>query len=151
MFGLTEGNLNRLQFNSEPIFFSFDYVGHPELFGLIVYLDEYATPEEVNADLERVKLHALPFLDDAHGVTPETLRMFPIARSIMQEFRNTPYWAYKTAVPIWHPNDQQMFFAGKTEHDMAAYLEEAGLIGPTTKRTSKGFEKGFGKRSGENG
>ena len=40
-FGLTETNLNRLEFNNEPIFFDFGYAGHPELFGLILYFRQF--------------------------------------------------------------------------------------------------------------
>jgi hypothetical protein len=53
-FGLTEANLNRLEFNREPIFFDFGYANHPEIFGLILHTPEYKTPEDIAANIEEL-------------------------------------------------------------------------------------------------
>jgi len=54
-FGLAEANLNRLEFNNEPIFFDFGYAKHPELFGLILYFDEFYEPVEIAENVDAVK------------------------------------------------------------------------------------------------
>ncbi len=97
-FGLSETNLNRLQFNDEPIFFDFGYAGHPKLFGLILYFDEFEKPEQIAANIDAVKERCIPFINQKHGVTGETLRVFPIAKSIMEKLRNTPLWSFDAAL-----------------------------------------------------
>lgn len=144
-FGLTESNLNRLEFNHEPIFFSFDYAGHPNLFGLIVYTGEFETPLDIAGSLETtaeaVVKYCVPFFDEERGVTPETLRFFLIARSVMEQLRSTPFWGFDTEIEITNPADQQLFFAGRDSQDIESYLQKAGLISSRTKRTHKGFGK----------
>lgn len=140
-FGLTEANLNRLEFNKEPIFFDFGYAGHPELFGLISYLDQFEEPEYIAADINAAKESCIPFFDSEHGVTPKTLHFFPIAQSVMQKFRSTPFWGCDTQIQITHPCDAQLIFAGRTEKEIEEYLQSAGFISPQTKRSYKGFEK----------
>jgi hypothetical protein len=139
LFGLTETNLNRMEFNKEPIFFDFGYANHPELFALVHYFPEYDRPESIN--LEAIAPFSLPFFDSDRGVTPKTLRFFPIARSIMQKFRATPFWGFETKVAIAHPGDSQLFFAGRDEKAIEKYFQDAGLIAPETKRSTKGFGK----------
>jgi hypothetical protein len=135
-FGLSEANLNRLVFNREPIFFSFDYAGLPHLFGLILYFD-CPTPEELN--LEVVQQACLPFLSPEHGVTVNTLRVMALTKSIVDQFRATPFWQHSTKILIAHPEDVQMIFAGPDEQAIEEYMRDAGFIGPKTKRISKGF------------
>lgn len=126
-FGLSESNLNRLQFNDEPIFFDFEYAGHPELFGLFIYFDEFQTPEEAASNLDVVKERCIPFIDESQGISGETLRFFPIVKSVMQKFRDTPFWGFDAKIKITNPNDQQLIFSGRTEQEMRQYL---GLIKP---------------------
>ena len=140
-FGLSEANLNRMEFNNEPIFFDFGYAGNSNLFGLILYLREFREPADIAASVDDIRIFCLPFFDRERGVTPETLRVFPFARSIMQKFRDTPYWGFDTYIRIAHKSDMQMFFAGRDEKDIEQYLRGAGLISPETKRAYKGFEK----------
>lgn len=143
-FGLSEANLNRMQFNNEPLFFDFGYAGNPELFGLILYVGDFDTPEQIHANLEQVKQRALPAFNLGRGVSPESLRMFVLSRDIVEKFRQIPFWGFNTALEITHPEDQQLFFSGRTEQDIEAYLIKEGLITPDTERTTKGF-KGFGR------
>lgn len=140
-FGLSEANLNRLEFNDEPIFFDFGYNGNPELFGLIFYLGEFKEPADIAANPDAVSQRCIPFLNERHGVTVETLRVFPVAKSIMQTFRSTPLWSFQAHIEITNPNDLQLFFSGRTEQELEQYFQNAGLIGSRTKRTYKGFEK----------
>jgi hypothetical protein len=140
-FGLSETNLNRLEFNDEPIFFDFGYTGHPELFGLILYFGEFEEPVEIAANADAVNDRCIPFIDEKRGVTGETLRVFPIAKRIMRELRGTPLWSFQAKTQITNPNDMQMFFSGRTEHELEQYFLEKGLISPQTKRTYKGFGK----------
>ena len=141
-FGLSEGNLNRLQFNQEPIFFDFGYDGKPELFGLILYMERFSTALELAADLAAVRLRCQPFLDSDRGVTPASLRVFPFPQEVMERFRrfrDTPIWGFETKVQITDPKDCQIFFSGRTEQELAEMLREMGLVGKKTKRTHKGF------------
>jgi hypothetical protein len=140
-FGLSEANLNRLEFNDEPIFFDFGYAGHPELFGLILYFGEFEEPAEIAANADAVNDHCIPFIDEKRGVTAETLRVFPIAKRIMRELRGTPLWSFQAKIHITNPSDMQMFLSGRTEHELEQYFLEKGLISPQTKRTYKGFGK----------
>lgn len=140
-FGLSESNLNRLEFNDEPIFFDFEYAEHPELFGLIFYMGEFKEPADIAANLDAVSQRCIPFLDAKHGVTVETLRVFPISKSIMQTFRETPLWSFQAHIEIINPNDLQLFFSGRTEQELEQYFQNAGLVGSQTKRTYKGFGK----------
>jgi hypothetical protein len=135
-FGLSESNLNRLVFNQEPIFFSFDYAGHPHLFGLILYFD-CPTPEKLG--LEAVQHACLPFLSPKHGVTVDTLRVMALTKSIVDQFRATPFWQHSTKILITHPEDIQTIFTGPDEQAIEEYMRGAGLVGPKTKRISKGF------------
>ncbi|MHC5779313.1 hypothetical protein [Nostoc sp.] len=139
-FGLAEANLNRLEFNNEPIFFDFEYAQHPGLFGLILYFDEFEEPVQITENAEAVGDRCVPFINEEHGVTGETLRVFPIAKRIMREMR-TPLYCFKTEIEITNPNDIGLFFSGRTEHELEKYFQEQGLISPQTKRTSKGFGK----------
>ena len=137
-FGLTEANLNRMEFNNEPIFFDFGYVGHPELFGLIFFMGEFASPIEIAQNPEAVERYVTPFLDECRGITFESIRVFPISQNIMRQLR-VRYWGSETAIAIAHPKDRQMFFAGRDELDIESYFRKAGLITKQTKRMSKGF------------
>jgi hypothetical protein len=138
-FGLTEANLNRIEFNKEPIFFNFDYAGHPNLWGLILFLERYGKAEAIKADLGNVALSCERFLDERRGVTLDTLRVFPFGRDVMDEFRRTNYWAFATTVNVTDAKDQQLFFAGPDENAIEEYMQRAGLLGKKTKRTTKGF------------
>ncbi|MHC5859565.1 hypothetical protein [Nostoc sp.] len=140
-FGLTEANLNRMEFNNEPIFFDFGYAGFPKLFGLILYTPEYKQPEDIAANVEAVKKLCIPFLNLEQGVTPESLHFFPLASKVVNEFRSTPFWGYSTQVEITNPADQQIFFAGRDEQSIEGYFKKSGLISPQTQRTYKGFGK----------
>ena len=142
-FGLTEANLNRMQFNEEPIFFDFGYCGHPELFGLILYMDGFKEPEDIAANIEVLEQRLIPFLNVEHGVTIDTLLVLPIAESIMQKFRTTPFWGFTTQTKITNPADQQLVFAGRDKKDIEQYLQKTGLVVPVpkTKRTPKGFDQ----------
>lgn len=140
-FGLSEGNLNRLQFNQEPIFFSFEYAGVPELFGLVFYMSQFKEPIDIFNNPESVQEFCVPFLDDARGITVDALRVFPLAQSVMQKFRSTPFWGFEAKMQITHPGDRQMFFSGRTNEEIEEYFQGAGLLSPKTKRTYKGFGK----------
>lgn len=140
-FGLTEANLNRMQFNNEPIFFDFGYAGHPHLFGLVPFMSELSEPAEVPQRMDVVMRYCTPFLDTDRGVIVRTLRVFPIVQSVMQTFRNKPFWGFETYIEITDPKDMQLFFAGRDEQDIEKYLQDAGLIDKSTKRTYKGFGK----------
>lgn len=137
VFGLTEANLNRMEFNQEPIFFDFGYADHPEQFALIHYFPQFAEPKDVEA--ETLIRFCSRLIDEKRGVTFETLRVFPIAQSVMQQFRSTPFWSLDARCPITSPNDKQLFFAGQDEQSIEKYLVDSGLISPKTKRTTKGF------------
>lgn len=141
VFGLSETNLNRLQFNQEPIFFDFGYMGNPNLFGLILYFDAFNEPIEILANPDVVSECCAPFINEKHGVNGNTLRVFPIAKRIMGEFRTTQFWAFKTQVEITHPNDVQLFFSGRTEEEIEQHFRDKGLITAQTKKTYKGFGK----------
>jgi hypothetical protein len=138
-FGLTENELNRMEFNNETIFFDFGYADQPKLFGLILYLESFQKPEDILNNFDALTVQCLPFFNSERGVTSETLRVFPMAKNIMQEFRNTPFWGYSTQIEITNPNDQQLIFAGKDEQAIEEYLQRAGLLTTKTKRTYKGF------------
>lgn len=137
LFGLTEGNLNRMEFNREPIFFDFGYAGNPELFGLIHYFPEFDRPEDVK--VEQLERFCQALIDLERGVTFETLRFFPLARSVMEKFRSTPFWGLNAHIEIAKSGDRQIFFAGKDEQAIEEYFVKAGLVTPRTKRTYKGF------------
>lgn len=141
-FGLSETDLNRLEFNQETIFFEFDYAGQPNKCGLIAYLGDYETPEDIAANLEQVrKAVALSFGAPSNAL-PGNLHLFPIARSVMQRFRQEPFWAFTTNLQISNSKDSQMFFSATTEAQMRKYLADAGLIKlPTTERLAIALEK----------
>lgn len=126
-FGLTEANLNRMEFNKESIFFSFDYAGHPEIWALLLFLEEYGKAEEIIDGLQDVSLLGEQFLDEARGVTPDTLRIFPFGREVMDKLRRMDYWAFGASVEIKHPDDQQLFFAGPDEKAIKRYMYGLGL------------------------
>lgn len=140
LFGLTEGNLNRMEFNGEPIFFDFGYAGHLKLFGLIHYFPEFNRPEDIK--VEQLEGFCQAFVDLERNVTFETLRFFPLARSVMEKFRSTPFWGLNAYIEIAHSGDRQIFFAGQDEKAIEDYFVRAGLITPQTKRTSRGFKNG---------
>jgi hypothetical protein len=102
---------------------------------------------DISNDLTMAVRYAIPFFDAEDGVTPESLRFFPIARSVMQKFRSAPFWGFDVQVKITSPYDKQIFFAGRDEQDMEKYFQTHGLISPDTKRTYKGFgrRKGVGE------
>lgn len=85
-FGLTEANLNRMEFNNEFILFDFGYAEHPEIFGLILYLRQFKEPIDISNNIDTVLSYRTSFLDSNRGVTSETLRFFPLAQSVMQKF-----------------------------------------------------------------
>lgn len=126
-FGFTETNLNRLEYNNEPIFFDFSYAGRPDLFGLIMYLPEYETPEDMAADIENVALRAVPFLKAEYGVTIETLRFFVIPRTVFSRLRKLDFWGYNLNLNITNPNDIQILFAGTDELAIERYFSGNGL------------------------
>jgi hypothetical protein len=140
-FGLSEANLNRLQFNDEPIFFDFGYAGHPKLFGLILYFGEFEQPEEIATNIDAVQRRCIPFISQEHGATGKTLRVFPMANSIVQKLRNTPFWAFETQNEITNSSDKQWFLAGRTEREIADFFVQSGFVKPQTKPTYKGFGK----------
>lgn len=138
-FGLSEANLNRLEFNNEPIFFDFGYAGIPKLFGLILYFGEFAKPEEIAVNPDAVKERCIPFVNEKRGVTGETLRVFPIAKSIMETFRSTPFWCFQAHIEITNSSDIQLFFSGRTEQELEQWFRDKGLITAQTKQTYEGF------------
>ncbi len=140
-FGLSETNLNRLEFNDEPIFFDFGYASHPELFGLILYFGEFEKPEQIAANIDAVKHRCIPFINQKYGVTPETLRVFPLAKSIMEKLRNTRLWAFDAQIEITNPSDKQLILAGRTEQELEEFFVQNGFVRPQTKRIYKGFGK----------
>jgi hypothetical protein len=140
-FGLAETNLNRLEFNAEPIFFDFDYANCKQLFGLILYLDEFEEPAEISENIEALEKRCIPFLSKKYNVTFDTLRVFPIAKRIMREMREKPLYSFQTKIKISSPNDIQIFFSGRTEHELEQFFLEKGLINSRTKRTHKRFGK----------
>ena len=141
-FGLTEVNLNRLEFNAEPLLFDFGFAGHPELFCLIIYVgDRFNTPEDAAANINVVKEYCLPYLNESQGITPESLRMFPITRTVMEKFRSTPFWGFDCHIQITHPNDMQLIFAGPDERSIGKYLRKSGLFVDTDIPP-----QGFGKK-----
>lgn len=141
-FGFSEVNLNRLEFNREPILFDFGYAGVPDVFGLILYVD-FKDPEEAVANMEAVKAAALPYLKPDAGITVNTLRMFPIVRSVMQQFRAVPFWGFDVAIPISNPADKQLFFAARDEQAIREYL-----VTNVIPKTPKPQFRGFGKQQG---
>jgi hypothetical protein len=141
-FGFTETNLNRLQFNQEPILFDFGYASRPDLFGLVLYLHQFQEPVDMVSNLDIVKMCCAPYLDSERGITPQTLHIFPIARSIMQQFRDVSFWGYETHNHISHPKDKQLFFAGPDGKSIEQHLAQTGLV---IQRSPKGAGKGFGK------
>jgi hypothetical protein len=138
-FGLPESDLNRMEFNRESLFFDFGYARRPDLFGLILFIPEFYYPSEITQNIDLVKRSCLPFLDQARGVIPDTLRVFPIAKSVMAKFRESPYWGLQTQIEIAHPEDKQVFFSGPDEQAIENYLRQSGAITPQTKRTFRGF------------
>lgn len=145
-FGLTEANLNRMQFNDEPIFFDFGYTGRPDLFGLFLYCSKLKTPKDIAANADEIKTYALPFFNEERGVVPGSLLFFPIARSVMRDLRNKPYWGYDTYIEIADARDMQLIFSGPDEESIRRYFAKAGFISPRTKQAYKGF----GRRSDRN-
>ncbi|MFN6572399.1 MAG: hypothetical protein RMY31_035400 [Dendronalium sp. ChiSLP03b] len=130
-----------MQFNDEPIFFDFGYAGYPKLFGLILYFGEFETPEQIAANIDAVKQRCIPFINQKYGVTGQTLRVFPLAKNVMDKLRNTPLWAFDTQIEIANPNDKQLIFAGRTEQELEEFFVQSGFAKPQTKRTYKGFRK----------
>lgn len=139
-FGLSEVNLNRLEFNREPILFDFGYAGVPNVFGLIIYLD-FSTPEEAAASMDVVRTAVVPYLNPSAGITVESLRLFPIVRSVMKQFREVPFWGFDTATPIGDPADKQLFFAARDERDIKEYLMANGVVPKPPKPPFRGFGK----------
>ena len=138
-FGFTDTNLNRLEFNDEPIFFCFDYAGHPELFGLILYMGEFQNPIDLQQNMDALIPLRNFFVNPTKGITTDTLLVFPIVRSVMQKFREKPFWALETHTMVTTPGDKQMFFCGTDDQTMTAYFREAGFITSQTRQTKKGF------------
>jgi hypothetical protein len=142
-FGFTDVDLNRIEFNKEPILIDFGFAGCPDLFGFIHYFPEFAEAEEI--DLAIVAQSTKAILSTNPNVTIDRLYVFPFARNAMEKFRNTPFFGFPTQVPITHPKDQQFFFAGSTEQAIESHLAQHGLIAPNTPRTKQG--RGFGSRN----
>lgn len=141
-FGLTETDLNRLEFNQEPLLFDFKHIDRPDLFGAITYLPEYLTPEDMLSrfakptSLTAFKQECLDKLE-RRGIYPfekpaplDKLILFPVCRSVFQTLRSRPFWAFDCNTPVTCPSDKQMFFAARDEKAITEYLESA-LIPPT--------------------
>ena len=126
-FGLTETDLNRMEFNQEALFFDFGYVGAPGLHGLILYMDAFATAEDIAQDIAEIERQKAGFLKEHGAITPDSLRVFPLARNAMQQFRAVPFWAYGTQFELLHPDDRQMFFSGRDDQAIKEYLMAGGL------------------------
>ncbi|MCC5636335.1 hypothetical protein LC593_10785 [Nostoc sp. CHAB 5844] len=141
-FGLTETNLNRLEFNDEPILFSFDFIGHPDIYALIFYLGfKFKKPEDIAKNIDFVENCCASFAREK-GISPEALRIFPIAKTVMQKLRDTPLWGFDNVkVEITHPNDKQLIFSGRTEQELRDFFMQSGFVKPQTKQIYKGFEK----------
>jgi hypothetical protein len=137
MFGFSETNLNRMEFNNEPIFFDFGYIDRPDLFGLIHFFPGFKSPDA--ADFSEIAATAKAVLNSDRGVTAETLRFFVLSQNIMDEFRKTSFWGHETRISITHVNDSQIFFAAPTEQDIERYFIQNELIGPRTEQSHKGF------------
>ncbi len=131
VFAFSEANLNRLEFNREAIFFDFGYAGHPDLYGLIMYFGQFKDPAEVAENIDVIRQSCVQFVDFNSNITVDTLRLFALPRSILEEFRETPYWGYNMKFEIGHPKDEQIFFSGPTEDAIEGYLKDSGLdFGP---------------------
>jgi hypothetical protein len=139
LFGLSEVNLNRLEFNQEPILFSFDYAGFPQTFGLVVYLPEMTESNWEGLDMEALERKCVQYMSTEAGITPDTLRIFVLSRPVMQRLRTEPFWGYETHINIGDPKDVQLFFAGRTEAEIEAYFIEHGFIAPRKDSSPKGF------------
>lgn len=133
LFGLSEGNLNRLEFNQEPIFFDFGYAKAPHLYGLIIHNKEYQTPKDIGKDPSFLIESVQRYYDKSKGVTPDTLHIFPIVKIVLEKLRSTPFWAEQANCPILTPFDSQMFFSGRTEEEIKEYFLEHKLINNSTK------------------
>lgn len=144
-FGLTEANLNRLEFNGEPIIFSFDYADLPDIYGIFFFAPYARTPEEIAANPDLVTTYCESVLKE-NSIPAIAVRAFPIATSIMAKFRETPYFGFPMNLPISNPQDQQLIFAGPDERAIERYLREsAGLtIVKTIHQTKRQGGKGFG-------
>jgi hypothetical protein len=140
IFGLTEVNLNRLQFNQEPIFFDFGYIDRPDLYGLIFHVPGVEKLSEVDPDI--LYQIVAPFLSKT--VTKSNLKVFAITEGIMARMRQTPFWGFKYAAQITAPQDSQLIFAASDNAAIERYFQEQGFIGPKTKRTVD--LRGFGTR-----
>lgn len=131
-FGLTEANLNRLQFNREFIFIDFATMDTPGYFGLIVHQD-VESPHQVDLDL--LQPFVAMVLDEKRGVTVDSLRAFVLDSGTIAKLRKCQ--PFTTNVEISKPDDIQMFFWGRTEDEIKLAL--ADFIGPSTRKTRKGF------------
>ncbi|HEY9764610.1 MAG TPA: hypothetical protein V6D07_18935 [Trichocoleus sp.] len=140
-FGLSETNLNRMEFNGEDVFFSFDFAGHPDVYGLVIFVEEYNDAEEMAQNIDAIKeRYCLNYLEDKElGLTSENLRIFCFTKNVMEKFRSTPYWGFETNIPIKSNNDMQIFFSGPDEKSIEKYLVSAGLTTVKPKRSPKGF------------
>ena len=138
-FGLSEANMNRLQFNHEPIFFDYAFAGTPNVYGLILCMYDFPEPEDIIACPEAVNHLAIPYLN--HRVTFDNLRVFPVCRSVTDKLKEDPTYCFAVDCPILKPGDRQVFFAGRTEEEMEQYFSDIGLI---TAKTKKYKPKGFG-------
>jgi hypothetical protein len=139
-FGLSESDLNRLQFYNESIFFDFSFARQPQLFGLIVYFWQFEKPEDVLVNFDIVNEKCTSFFNESRGVTADTLCVFPFARKTLSDIRATPFWALQTRVQITHPGDIQTFFSGQTEDAIEKHFRDAGWINSQTQQTYKGFK-----------
>lgn len=140
IFGLTKVNLNRLQFNQEPIFFDFGYIDRPDLYGLIFHVPGIENLSEVDPNI----LHqsAAPFLSKT--VTRSNLKVFAITEGVMTRMRKTDFWGFRYTAPITGPQDSQLIFAASDNAAIEQYFQEKRFIGPKTKRVVD--LRGFGTR-----
>lgn len=140
IFGLTEVNLNRLQFNNEPILFDFGYIDRPDLYGLIFHVPGVESLSEV--DPEILHQSVAPFLSKT--VTRSNLKVFAVTEGVVARMRQTPFWGFKYTAPITAPQDSQLIFAASDNAAIEQYFQEKGFIGPKTRRVVE--PRGFGTR-----
>lgn len=123
-FGLVEAELNRLEYEREPIIFDFGFAKKPKIIGLIEYLPQFTTPEDIAANIDAVQKYCLRL----RGRMNKNLRFFPISQGIMQTLRNKPYWGFECQVEIASPGDRQLLFAGKDEEEIKKYFEQGNFV-----------------------
>lgn len=128
LFGLSETDLNRMEFNKESILFNFGYVNRPDLYGAVLYLNQFFNWAEAVEDLKAVYYEITNLYDKKQGINAQTLKPFIITRDILRKLRNTPFWTFKTHLKSTKSNDVQMFFAADDEVSMMERFRKEGLI-----------------------